>query len=114
MSPTRIAGIIQPLSVTQSSESGMIWVLAFGDNDDPAVGASVAVGAANGGSVGMGEVGTSVGSTFGAETFIIMFVNVVPGESTVTLTAPAGETCVGGATTPVFAGKASLVHYLCE
>ena len=114
MSPTTVADMIGPLGTAQTSTDGMIWLSVMGDQDQPAGGASTSIGAASAGSVQVGESGAVVGSAVDNDTFIVVYVNVPPGESTITVTPPSGQTCVGPASTVVFADKASAASFVCE
>ena len=114
MNTSTVEDLVQPLSVTQSATNGMVWLGVLDGQDNPSAGASVSIGAANDGSVGVGENGASVGSTIGNDTFILVFANVAPGATSVTVTPPSGQTCTGNTSATVFAGKATYVSYLCE
>ena len=114
MTTTTVAGLIQPLGVSQSTTDGMVWVMVMAGEDQPAAGASVAIGADNDGSVMVGGAGSSAGSDIAPDTFLVVYANVPAGTSTVTVTPPKGLTCDGASSVTVYAEKATLASYFCQ
>ena len=115
MATSSVDDMVSALNVTQDAGNGMVWVSVLNpNNDQPVAGSDTAISATNDGAVQVGKSGASTGSEIGNDTFIVMYANVPPGASDVTVTPPSGVACTGNSSTTVFAGKASYVTWFCE
>jgi hypothetical protein len=113
-SSASLVKMAEMLSVSQEEADGMLWIMAVDAEGNPALGTSVEIAASNSGSLALGDSGLSIGNSYSEGVFMILFPGIAPGDSGVTVTPSSGETCVGPATTPVYAGKASMVRYVCQ
>ena len=113
--PTSLSNMTQPLlGVSPQASDGMVWVRVMDTSGKPATGASVGIDVTNSGALLLSGSGPSIGSELVAGGMMIFFVNVAPGTASIVVSPPAGQTCAGPSTTPVYAEKASIVLYVCE
>lgn len=81
---------------------------------EPAIGATVAIGDASAGAFSRDSARLYVPGSTLTDGGSVLFANVAPGTTTVTVTAPPGATCVGRSSMTLRAGSLNFTEYACN